>query len=99
MMTARDAKSLQQLDPESMTISDHLAQLPASLVAGAERLRAAAPGARAFASIYQTTKLQTVSMAAFAVLLSRYGLRAELEAIDGQVTVRLSRGEDSKVNT
>jgi hypothetical protein len=97
MMTTREPKTSQKSHPESMTISEHLAELPAEMIAGAERLRETPPSVRAYATVQPVVKLQTASVAAFAALLSRYGLRADLEATDGELYVRLSRREDAQV--
>jgi hypothetical protein len=72
-------------------------ELPASIVAGARKLRATSTSVRAYATLQPVTRLQTVSMASLAALLSRYGLRAELEATDGELSVRMCRREDPRV--
>jgi hypothetical protein len=83
------------MSPESMTISQHLAELPASLVAASRMLRTApSEVASTFAASVPTISLQTSSLAAFAVLLSGYRLRAEVIAEDGQATITFSRRED-----
>jgi hypothetical protein len=82
-----------------MTISEHLAQLPTAITAGAEKLRETPPSVRAYATVQPVVKLQTVSVAALAALLSSYGLKADLEATDGELYLRLSRREDSQVTS
>ena len=85
--------TLQQGNPEETTF----AELPASILAAAQRLRATSTSVRAHGSLQPITRLQTVSMAAFAALLARYGLKAELEAADGELSVRMCRREGSQV--
>lgn len=96
-MTTGQMKTLQMMDPESMTISQQLAELPPSIVAGAQKLRETPPSVRAYATLQPVVRLQTVSLAAFAALLSRYGLTAELEASDGELSIRIVRREETPV--
>jgi hypothetical protein len=74
-----------------------LAELPESIVTGAQKLRATETTVRAFTTLQPVTRLERVSMAEFAALLSRYKLRAELEATDRELSVRMCRSEDLRV--
>lgn len=74
-----------------------VAELPASIVTGAEKLRATATTVRAYTTLQPVTRLERVSMAEFAALLSRYKLRVELETINGELSFRMCRSEDLRV--
>ena len=86
------------MGPEAMSIAEHLAELPASLVAASRMLRTApSEVASRFTASVPIAGLQTSSLAAFAVLLSGYNLRAEITADDGQAAITFSRREDADV--
>lgn len=98
-MTVVGAKgTLRDMDPESMLISEHLAELPASLVAASRMLRSAPSElASRFTASVPIACLQTSSLAALAVMLSGYRLRAEITAEDGQAAITFSRREETDV--
>ncbi|HVP05554.1 MAG TPA: hypothetical protein VMT90_07765 [Dehalococcoidia bacterium] len=98
MMAARKTRTLRDMNPESMTISQHLSDLPAALIAAAPMLRSAPPDvASSFTATVPVMGLQASSLAGFATLLSRHGLRAEVTAEDGQATFTFTRREDTDV--
>jgi hypothetical protein len=74
-----------------------VAELPESIVTGAQKLRATATTVRAYTTLQPVTRLERVSLAKLAALLSRYKLRVELEATDGEISFRMCRSEDLRV--
>jgi hypothetical protein len=99
MMAMRKQKTtLRDMHPESMLISEHVAELPASIVAASRMLRAAPELADRFTASVPIVGLQTPSLAALAVLLSGYSLRAEMTADDGHAVITFTRREDAEVS-
>ena len=93
-------KTLQEMNPESMLISEHMAELPESVLAASRMLRSTSPSlAASYTASLPLVGLQTTSLAAFAVMLSGYRLKAEVTAEDGQVAMRLVRREDAEVRS
>jgi len=98
MRTPWRRKTLQTINPESMAISEHMAELPESVLAASRMLRTTSPElASSYTASLPIVGVQTVSLAAFAVMLSGYRLKAEITAGDGQVAMRLMRREDAEV--